>query len=77
MLVIVLYYENQVYDENYRHLRRVCTLSSMLGQMERLRYKEVSYMNALIYAELNHSLNINVPNENKKNKKMMCDRVIS
>jgi hypothetical protein len=65
MFVIVLYYENQVYDGSYRHLRRVRTLSYMLGQMERLRYKEVSYMNVLIYAELNHSLNINVTNENK------------
>jgi hypothetical protein len=65
MLVIILYYENQVYNESYGHLRRVRTLSYMLGKMEGLRYKEVSYMTALIYAKLNHSLNINVTNENK------------
>jgi hypothetical protein len=69
MLVIILYYENQVYDESYQRLRRVHVLSYMLGQMEQLRYKELLYMKALIYAELNHSLNINVTNENKNENK--------
>jgi hypothetical protein len=69
MLVIVLYYENQVYDEIYRHLRRVRTLSYMLGQMEWLRYKEVSYMNAFTYAESNHSLKSNVTKIVKKIQK--------
>jgi hypothetical protein len=69
MLVIILNNENQVYDESYWRLRRVRTLSYMLGHMEWIRYKEVSYMNALIYSELNHSLNINVTNENKNEKK--------
>jgi hypothetical protein len=37
MLVIVLYYKNQVYGESYWRISRVRTLSYMLGKMERLR----------------------------------------
>jgi hypothetical protein len=35
MLVMVSYYENQVYEESYRHPRRDRILYYKFGQMER------------------------------------------
>jgi hypothetical protein len=75
MLVIISYYENQVYNESYRHPRRDRIPYHKLGQMERLIYNKVSRMNALLYVELSLSLNIKNKMSRKNNLGGECHSV--